>query len=253
MAWAPAKFCDNPFNPNRKLPNAMMMRALLPAALALSLLGGCASNGDPRDPLEPMNRTIHAFNETVDKVAMKPLARGYQAVTPSFVQTGVRNFFSNLDDVTVLANDLLQLKVEQGARDFMRLSINTVLGFGGVLDIASEAGLRKNNEDFGQTLGYWGMGPGPYLVLPFLGPSNFRDTAGLVVDNHYTDLVYDIDDSEARAGAVLLRAVSRRADLLDLTEAIDVAALDGYEFTRDFYLERRRALVYDGRPPRLEE
>lgn len=233
----------------------MMKRAILPLtfALTLGLLGGCATNGDPRDPLEPMNRAIHSFNETVDDVAMKPLAQGYQAVTPSFVQTGVRNFFSNLDDVTVLANDLLQLKVEQGARDFMRLSINTVLGFGGVLDIASEAGLKKHNEDFGQTLGYWGMGTGPYLVLPILGPSNFRDTAGIVVDSHYTDLVYNIEDDAAQNGTILLRLISRRADLLDAKEALDAAALDGYEYSRDFYLERRRGLVYDGKPPRLED
>ncbi|MEW5893734.1 MAG: VacJ family lipoprotein [Pseudomonadota bacterium] len=228
-------------------------KTTLAACAALTLLAGCASNGDPRDPLEPMNRAIHSFNEGVDKAALKPIAQGYQAVMPDFAQTGVRNFFSNLDDVSVVANDLLQLKIEQAAHDFMRLSINTTLGFAGLLDIASEAGLKKHNEDFGQTLGRWGVGTGPYLVLPILGPSNFRDTAGRVVDGKYLDPVYDLEDDEARGGVLFARLISRRADLLEAKEALDAAAVDGYEYTRDFYLERRRALVYDGKPPKLEE
>ncbi|NWG86100.1 MAG: VacJ family lipoprotein [Hydrogenophilaceae bacterium] len=228
-------------------------KTTLAACAALTLLAGCASNGDPRDPLEPMNRAIHSFNETVDKAAIKPIAQGYKAVMPGFGRTGVRNFFSNLDDVSVVANDLLQLKIELAARDFMRLSINTTFGLAGVLDIASEAGLRKHNEDFGQTLGHWGMGTGPYLVLPILGPSDFRDTAGLIVDSAYLDPVYDLEDDEARGGVQFLRLISRRAELLEAKEALDTAAVDGYEYTRDFYLERRRALVYDGKPPKLEE
>jgi len=232
----------------------MMSFKQLVAACGVALfLTGCASQGDPRDPLEPMNRAIHSFNETVDKAAMKPLAQGYQAVLPGFAQTGVRNFFSNLDDVVVVANDLLQFKLEQATHDFMRLAMNSGFGLGGVLDIGSEAGLKKHNEDFGQTLGHWGVGTGPYLVLPFFGPSNFRDTAGLLVDSHYLDAVYGLDDDEARGGAVVLRAISRRADLLDAKSALDTAALDGYEYSRDFYLERRRALVYDGKPPKTLE
>lgn len=214
------------------------------------LLAGCASQGDPRDPLEPMNRAIHNFNETVDKAAIKPLAQGYQTVLPGFAQTGVRNFFSNLDDAIIVVNDLLQFKLEQASRDFMRLAMNSTLGFCGVLDIATEAGLKKHNEDFGQTLGRWGIGAGPYLVLPFFGPSNFRDTVGRYVDSSYLDAVYSLQDNEARNGGLLLRTISNRADLLDVTTALDAAALDGYEYTRDFYLERRRALVYDGKPPK---
>lgn len=217
------------------------------------VLTGCASQGDPRDPLEPMNRAIHNFNETVDKAAVKPLAQGYQAVLPSFAQTGVRNFFSNLDDVVVVVNDLLQFKLERATHDFMRLAMNSTLGFCGVLDIATEAGLKKHNEDFGQTLGHWDIGTGPYLVLPFFGPSNFRDTVGLYVDSSYLDAVYDLQDDEGRNGSLLLRTISRRADLLDVTTALDAAALDGYEYTRDFYLERRRTLVYDGKPPKILE
>ncbi len=220
---------------------------------AIALPAAVSAQEDPRDPLEPVNRVIHDFNETVDRAVMKPIAQGYRAITPGFVQTGVRNFFSNLDDVTVLANNLLQFKIEQSARDFMRLAVNSTLGLLGVLDVASEMGLRKHDEDFGQTLGRWGVNAGPYLVLPFFGPSNFRDTAGMFVDMNYTDPVRHIDDIGVRNRTAILRVVSRRTDLLDAKAAVDMAALDGYEFTRDYYLERRRALVHDGRPPSVEE
>ncbi len=226
--------------------------ALLGVAASLAL-AGCAANGDPRDPLEPMNRGIHSFNESFDKNLLKPVAQGYDTVMPRFAKTGVRNFFSNLGDVTVLANDILQLKLEQSSSDFLRLTFNSTFGFLGLLDIASEMGLSKHNEDFGQTLGRWGVDTGPYLVLPFLGPSDFRDTVGTTVDTQYTDLVRNHDGVATRNQAMALRIVSRRADLLDAIEAIDRAALDGYEFTRDFYLERRKALVYDGKPPKDEE
>lgn len=220
----------------------------LAAAFTLGL-AGCATQGDPNDPLEPMNRGIHNFNEAVDKAVIKPVAQGYDAVTPGPVKTGVRNFFSNLNDVTVLANDILQLKLAQGSSDFLRIAFNSSFGLLGLLDVASEMGLRKHAEDFGQTLGRWGVGSGPYLVLPFLGPSNFRDTVGYVVDTEYTDLVRLHDDVSTRNPTLALRVVSRRADLLEAKEAVDQAALDGYEFTRDFYLERRRSLVHDGKPP----
>lgn len=219
--------------------------------LALQL-AGCASHGDPRDPLEPMNRAIHDFNEGLDRIVMKPVATGYQKVMPGFAQTGVRNFFSNLNDVGVLANDILQLKLAASASDVLRISFNSTFGFLGLLDIASEMGLDKRGEDFGQTLGYWGVGDGPYLVLPFFGPSSFRDGAGLVVDMQYTDPLRQVEHIPSRNQASLLRVVSRRADLLDAKNAIEAAALDPYEFTRDLYLERRRAQVHDGRPPALE-
>lgn len=225
----------------------------LALASALLLLGGCASNGDPRDPLESLNRSIHAFNETVDRVAMKPLAEAYRAVAPQFVETGVRNVFSNLGDVGVLANDLLQFKGADAVSDFMRLAFNSTFGLFGLLDVASEMGLRKHEEDFGQTLGKWGVTDSPYLVLPFFGPSTFRDTVGLAVDNNYLDPLRRVDDVGIRNRSAFARIVSRRADLLEAKAAVDAAALDGYEFTRDIYLERRRAQVYDGRPPRSEE
>lgn len=219
----------------------------------LFVLSGCASNGDPRDPLEPMNRAAHTFNETVDRVALKPLAEVYHAVAPRFVESGIRNVFSNLNDVTVFANDLLQFKLDHAAADFLRLSFNSSFGLLGLLDVASEMGLKKRNEDFGQTLGTWGVGDGAYVVLPFFGPSSVRDTVGLAVDNNYTDPVRYIDDIGVRNRSALVRVVSRRAELLEAKEAVDAAALDGYEFNRDIYLERRRAQVYDGKPPRAEE
>lgn len=224
----------------------------LPAILVITLTG-CAANGDPRDPLEPMNRAIHNFNEGFDRVLLKPVAQGYDAVMPDVAQTGVRNFFSNLGDVTVLANDILQFKLEQGTRDFMRIAFNSTFGLFGLLDVASEMGLQKHDEDFGQSLGRWGVGTGPYLVLPFLGTSDFRDTAGFVVDSRYTDVVRGYDDVSTRNPVLVLRVVSRRADLLDAKRAVDAAALDGYEFSRDLYLERRKSLVHDGKPPRDEE
>lgn len=222
-------------------------RPLLALVTALTL-AGCANNGDPRDPIEPFNRAMHTFNEGLDRVALKPLAQGYQAITPEPVQNGVRNFYSNLDDVTVFTNNLLQFKLEQATSDFLRIAFNTTFGLFGLIDISTPMGLKKHNEDFGQTLGRWGVGSGPYLVLPFFGPSSFRDGVGLAVDSMTTDLVYQNDDVRSRNETVALRIISRRADLIDAKEAIDEAALDGYEFTRDFYLERREALVQDGRP-----
>ena len=216
-------------------------------------LAGCASNGDPRDPLEPMNRAIHDFNEGLDRMVMKPVAQGYQAVMPGFAETGVRNFFSNLGDVGILANDVLQFKLESSASDLMRLSVNSTFGLLGLLDIASEMGLHKHSEDFGQTLGRWGLSDGPYLVLPFFGASSFRDAAGLMVDLQYTDMLWYVDDIATRNQIWAVRAVSKRAELLEAKKAMDAAALDPYEFMRDFYLEYRRSQVYDGKPPAEEE
>lgn len=225
-------------------------------ALMLSSLatpGLCLAQAETYDPLEPLNRVIYNFNEAVDNAIVLPIAKGYRAITPSFVQTGVRNFFSNLEDVRVMTNNLLQAKLQAGTSDFLRIAINSTFGLLGLLDVASEMGLKKNNEDFGQTLGRWGFGSGPYLVLPLLGPSNFRDSFGSFVDLQYLDPVHHIEDVGPRNRTYALRAISNRSDLIEAKAAVDMAALDGYEFTRDFYLERRRALVYDGRPPRDAE
>jgi phospholipid-binding lipoprotein MlaA len=194
---------------------------------------------------------VHGFNENLDRVVLKPVAQGYKAVMPNFAQTGIRNFFSNLGDVTILGNDILQFKLQGVATDVLRIGFNSTFGFFGLLDIASEMGLRKGDEDFGQTLGHWGVGTGPYLVLPLFGPSDIRDTAGLWVDSDYSDSVRYIKDIPTRNQSEIVRLVSRRADLLEAKSALDAAALDPYEFTRDLYLEHRRDQVYDGSP--LEE
>ncbi len=225
-------------------------RCLIGAVVLIlaAALSGCAHN-NPRDPLEPFNRRVYIFNDTVDKMVLKPIATGYRAVLPQFVRTGVRNFFSNLDDITVIVNSILQFKIPQAASDTGRFVINTTLGVLGFVDVATHFGLEKHNEDFGQTLGYWGLGSGPYLVVPFLGPSSVRDGIGRLADGYTTDVVLQVDYIRARNIALGTRVVSQREQLLDSEKILDTAALDRYSFIRDAYLQRRRNLVYDGNPP----
>ena len=222
---------------------------LIAAILMLLLvnLSGCATN-NPRDPLEPFNRGVYAFNDGLDTVVLKPVAQGYRAVLPQFVRTGIGNFFSNLDDITVFVNSVLQFKIPQAASDLGRFLINSTLGLLGILDVATEFGLEKHNEDFGQTLGYWGIGSGPYLVLPFFGPSSFRDALGRWADS-YTDVVWQQDHIRTRNQFYGLRVVDNRSRLLDTEKVLQAAAIDEYTFIRDAYLQRRRNLVYDGNPP----
>ena len=226
-----------------------LKQGLIAALFALLLAGvsGCATN-NPRDPLEPMNRGIYAFNDGLDTVILKPVAQGYRAVLPQFVRTGIGNFFSNLDDITVIANGILQFKIPQAVSDLGRFVINSTIGLLGFVDVATELGLEKHNEDFGQTLGYWGMGSGPYLVLPFLGPSSFRDAVGRWVDS-FTDVVWQEDHIRTRNQLYGTRAVDNRSRLLDTEKVLQTAAIDEYAFVRDAYLQRRRNLIYDGNPP----
>ena len=225
---------------------------VLCGAVSLSLLVGCASNGNPRDPLEPLNRAIYSFNDGFDKVIAKPAAEAYRFVLPNFVRTGVSNFFSNLNDVIVMLNSLLQGKFTQGVSDFARLFVNTTVGVLGMFDVATELDLQKHNEDFGQTLGYWGIGDGPYVVLPFLGPSSARDTVGWVGDFYAWPVTY-VEDDTTRWILIGVRFVGLRADLLEASKILETAALDPYVFVRDAYLQRRRNLVYDGNPPPDED
>lgn len=219
---------------------------------SLSLLGACATT-HPGDPLEPVNRKVFAFNDAVDRAVLAPTARAYREVVPSPVRTGVSNFFGNIGDLWSAINSFLQFKLENGLNSTLRVGINTFFGFGGLLDIASEARIYAEPEDFGQTLGHWGLGPGPYVVLPLLGPSTLRDTAALPVDWQASPSSLLTSDAATGYGLTGLRIVDTRARLLDATRMLDDASLDKYLFTRDAWLQRRRNLVYDGAPPPSED
>ena len=221
------------------------------ALIALSALSaGCAtgSNANPKDPLEPMNRSISKFNDALDDNILKPVATGYRDYTPQPVQTGVGNFFRNLSDVFSTVNNGLQLKGRETAESLMRVVVNTTLGIYGIFDVATEIGLERHPEDFGQTLGYWGVPDGPYLVLPVFGPSTVRDSSVLPLE-FSTDYVTKHDNVAERNVAVAARIVDRRASLLQTTGLLSGAAIDKYSFTRDGYLQFRRNQVYDGNPP----
>jgi phospholipid-binding lipoprotein MlaA len=219
--------------------------------LMVFFLGGCATapDADPRDPFEPLNRAVYKFNDVVDEAVAKPVATAYRDVLPVGVRDRVRNFFSNIGDVFIGANNLLQGKFAEALDDFGRVAFNSTLGLFGIHDVASEMGIEKHNEDFGQTFGWWGAGPGPYLVLPILGSSSVRDGAGLALDL-FTDPLGEVRPIDVRNSLVVLRLTGTRADLLDASRILEQAALDRYVFQRDAYLQRRRSLVYDGRPPR---
>jgi phospholipid-binding lipoprotein MlaA len=219
--------------------------------IAAVVLAGCASNRptNPIDPLEPINRGIYKFNDSLDKAVLKPVARGYQEAMPTVVKAMISNFFSNLDDVDVTANDLLQFKLKQGFSDGMRFVVNSTLGVFGLIDVASQGSLMKHQQDFGLTLGKWGIGNGPYLVLPILGPSTLRDTAGLYGDGFASPL-YQMSNMRARNLSYMLRGLSHRAAFLNQESVLDEAMIDPYQFIRESYLLHRRSMIYDGKPPR---
>ena len=224
-----------------------MMRAWAVLAL-VALLCGCAAAPSKQDPLEPMNRAVFTFNEKADQFVLKPVAQAYKAVTPTPVRTGVGNFFGNVADLLTGVNNLLQGKPEQAGDDFGRVMLNTSLGIGGLFDIATEAGIEKHDEDLGQTFGVWGAAPGAYLVLPILGPSSVRDAAGTLVQG-YADPITNIRDVGWRNSLYGMRVVNARTQLLGTEGLVEQAALDKYNFVRRAYLQRRRNLVYDGKPP----
>ena len=232
-------------------PGDLMSHAVL--SMLLLMLSACATvdpeYADPRDPLESFNRSMFTFNDNLDQYVAKPLARGYKKITPEPIDKGISNFFSNLDDVGTIVNNGLQFKFKDAISDLGRLAVNSTIGLLGLLDVASSMGLPKHYEDFGQTLGVWGMGPGPYLVLPVIGPGSGRDTLGFAVDWFTNPLYYLVEDDGVSWGLYILRFVDRRADLLKTTELLESAALDPYAFMRDAYLQRRQNQVYDGNPP----
>ena len=220
---------------------------------AVSLVAGCATTTgagrDPRDPFESFNRASYQFNDTLDKVAFKPIAQAYDFLVPDLVQGGVRNFLANLEEPLTIINDLLQGKGERALADPTRLLMNSSFGLVGIFDIATPAGLAKHNEDLGQTLGWWGTPSGPYLVLPFFGPSTVRDTAARPLDSfaQYFSLVEHVP---TRNSLYALDLVQTRATLLAAGTVLQEAALDPYVFLRDAFLQRRQRDVYDGNPPK---
>jgi phospholipid-binding lipoprotein MlaA len=210
--------------------------------------GATATPGQKADPWENWNRKVYAFNDVLDANIVKPVAEGYKAVVPALVRTGVSNVFGNIGDVWSAANQLLQGKLQNGVEMGMRVIVNTTFGIGGLLDPATEMGLTRRSEDFGQTLGHWGVGPGPYMVLPLLGPSTLRDTAAWPVDRMISPST--LPPTEAgRYTTTALELINTRTNLLSTTALMDQVALDRYSFLRDAYLARRLDQVYDGAPP----
>lgn len=233
------------------------------AATALVWLSGCATvppgstaapvaATTPADPWEAWNRQVYAFNDAVDGAVVRPVATAYRDAVPALVRTGVSNFFGNIGDAWSAANHVLQGKVGSGLEMGFRFLTNTVMGFAGLLDPATEFGMQRRSEDFGQTLGVWGVGPGPFVMLPLLGPSTLRDSAALLVDRQATASRLPPTDAGSYA-VTTLEVISLRASLLGATGLLDQVALDRYSFLRDAYLQRRLDAVYDGAAPMVDE
>jgi phospholipid-binding lipoprotein MlaA len=226
------------------------------AVIAASLaLGGCATvqqarggPGQKLDPWENWNRKVFAFNEDLDKYVLKPVATAYANVVPQPVRRGVDNFFANAADAWSAVNNILQGKGQAAFEDVVRVTTNSFFGIGGIFDVASEIGIERHKEDFGQTLGRWGFGAGAYIVWPLLGPSTVRDSIALPLDRAASPALL-INDGRAQFGLTALQIINTRANLLGASQVLDDIALDKYTFLRDAYLQRRRSLVYDGNAP----
>ncbi len=229
------------------------MKRLSVVLLLAAICSSCATGPNRRDPLEPMNRKVHAFNESLDSAILKPIAKGYVKVLPGVARTGITNFYRNLGLIVTTLNDALQLKVEKVPVDIMRFSTNLVFGLGGLLDVATEMRIPYNKEDFGQTLAHWGVGSGAYLVLPFFGPSTVRDGLALPVDIYVSPAVDVATEGEPglRWGLIILFAINTRANLFEAEKFMRQAALDEYVFLRNVYLQRRDYLIRDGAAPTL--
>lgn len=235
-----------------KRPSSRSLLRTASAAALLCLLCGCATvegPRDPRDPLEPWNRSVFSFNEAADRVVLKPVATAYRDVVPSLVRQGITNVYRNFSDAWSAVNSLLQLKPGETAHNTLRVAVNTVFGLGGLLDIASEAGIQSYPEDLGQTLGRWGVPAGPYIVWPILGASTLRDSAALPIDLQATPNLL-INDPATRHSLTGFQVVHTRSNLLAAGEVLDGAVVgDKYTFVRNAHLQRRQAQVYDGNPP----
>lgn len=208
-------------------------------------LSACATTNslDERDPWEGFNRGVYSFNETIDDFVFEPVGKVYDFITPDIIDDGVSNFFGNIAQVPVIANDLLQLKFDQAVNDTVRLLINSTIGLFGFLDIASEGNLHSSKEDFGQTLAHWGMGSGPYLVVPFFGPATVRDAAGFALDRAVFSPVAYVDDDATRAGLLTVEYIDFKSDILSTTNLIGEASLDEYDFIKNAYFEKRASQI----------
>ena len=239
------------------MTKSRMMKRRVAALLAVGLLtsaGAALAQDNPHDPMEGFNRAMFAVNEGLDKAAIKPVAQAYEFVTPLPVRAGVGDFFSNIADFRNTLNNSLQGKFADAASDLGRLLINSTVGIFGLFDVASELGLEKHDEDFGQTLAVWGWGDSSYLFWPVVGPRTVRDTGGLVVDIYSDPTWYTLNKSvAARNSLVALPFVDVRASLLPTDKVVEEAALDKYAYVRDAYLQRRQNQIFDGRPPRLDD
>lgn len=227
-----------------------LFKLFIALTLAISLIG-CASQAN-KDPLEGINRGIYKFNDVADKAVIKPVAKGYKAIAPAPVRTGINNFFSNLRTITSVFNNLLQFKFANAFSEAGRFVINTTFGVAGFIDVAGMDKIPVHKEDFGQTLGHWGVGTGAYLVLPLFGPSTVRDAGGLIVDTATTDpITYTHNIGEIRLHNQLRAAqfIDKRTELLDASDIVDEASLDPYAFMRDAYLQHRASAVQDGLVP----
>jgi phospholipid-binding lipoprotein MlaA len=230
----------------------MKQRHVLAVTLAAAAAAPVQAQQPPNDPFEPVNRAIFGFNEALDRAVLTPLAKGYQAVVPELARQGVTNFFGNFGDGWSAINQALQGKGEAAATMTMRVATNTLFGIGGLFDVASDLGMERRSEDFGQTLGRWGMPGGPYIVWPLLGPSNARDTLGRPLDLWWSPSAV-VNDSAGALALSSLNLIDTRAGLLSASQVLEGIALDKYSFIRDAYVARRRNLVHDGDPPELPE
>ncbi len=224
------------------------MLKTIPMFLVSVLLVGCATTAslDERDPLVDFNRGVYSFNQTMDELIFDPIGKLYRAVTPNFLEKGISNFFSNLGDLSVIANQILQFKFDKAASDVSRVLVNSTIGLLGFFDVSSEIGLPKHNEDFGQTLAQWGFSSGPYIVLPFFGPTTLRDLSSLVVDKGALNPMFYIENDTTKSGLLTLNYVDFKSRSSITHDLIGTASLDEYEFIKNAYFEKRAYEISDG-------
>jgi len=224
----------------------------LAALVAAALLAGCAATPSRVDPLEPFNRAMFEVNDVAEKVVIKPVVSAYTTVIPSPVRTAVSNVFGNIEDLFSAVNGLLQGKTDKAGNDLGRVMVNTLWGLGGLIDVATDAGIERGNEDFGQTFGFWGLGQGPYLFIPFFGPTTIRDGSGFLIRVAAGPVGF-IPDVPVRNSLYGVGYVDLQAQAKEARAVVDTAALDRYRFIRNAYLQKRRYDVFDGEPPPQKE